>query len=145
MKMKERLTKHHERDGSPVFKDGVSIYDAVERLCAYEDTSFSPEEIHGLSYTNPISLKDRQEEILKANAEGRLIIPPCKIGDDVFAIRNQRGVYTVQPTKVSEMFFTAEMEIIIVARYVCRGSWMVRIFPTHELAASVAEELNKRG
>ena len=41
-----------------------------KRLARYEDSDLSPEEV---------------QEFAKAKAEGRLIVPPCKVGDKVYS------------------------------------------------------------
>lgn len=65
---------------------------------------------------------------------------PCKIGDTVFAIREFKGVAHVQETKVSEMYFTSDMRLQIVCKYVCRGEWEKRVFRTREEAEAALKE-----
>lgn len=50
--------------------------DAADKLAAYEDMGLSPEEIK-------LNM-DGLDEYHKAEAEGRLVILPCKVGDTVF-------------------------------------------------------------
>ena len=59
---------------------------------------------------------------------------PCKIGDEVFGIRNYKGKNMVQRGIVSEMFFVEGMSLVIVVRGICRGAWMEKVFPTYEAA-----------
>lgn len=59
---------------------------------------------------------------------------PCKIGDLVYGIREYKGVPNVQKGFVSEMFFTKDMKLMIVIKYVCRGYWLDKVFPTCEAA-----------
>lgn len=59
---------------------------------------------------------------------------PCKIGDYVWAIRNFHGHLHPQPGLVSDMFFTRNMELCIVVKYVARGAWGEVVFPTEEKA-----------
>ena len=59
---------------------------------------------------------------------------PCKIGDVVYGIRDYKGVPNVQKGFVSEMFFTKDMKLMIVIKYVCRGYWLEKVFPTYEAA-----------
>ena len=64
---------------------------------------------------------------------------PCKIGDEVWGVRNSRGVFGARKGIVSEMFFNARMELIIVIRCVGRGLWGEAAFATKEDAeASIA-------
>ena len=50
----------------------------IEKLAAYEDMGLSPEEIK-------LNM-DGLDEYHKAEAEGRLMILPCKVGDMVYAL-----------------------------------------------------------
>lgn len=70
-------------------------------------------------------------DVLLANG---VIVLPCKIGDKVWAIRDYRGVKRPQESVVSDMYFTKNMEIVIVARYVARGIWGKTVFLTEEEA-----------
>lgn len=68
----------------------------IEKLAAYEDTGLEPEAIDGLrlSLCGVISMSIAEEqgyvevnrayEIAHAEAEGRLVILPCKVGDTVY-------------------------------------------------------------
>jgi hypothetical protein len=47
------------------------VTDALNRLAAYEDSGLTPEQVH---------------ELAKAEAEGRLVVLPCKPGDVVYAV-----------------------------------------------------------
>ncbi len=51
---------------------------ALEKLAAYEDTGLEPEEIK-------LNM-DGLDEYCKAEAEGRLVILPCKVGDTIYEI-----------------------------------------------------------
>lgn len=63
-----------------------------------------------------------------------LVRVPCKIGDVVYGIRNYQGTKHVQKGFVGEMFFTKDMKLMIVVKYVCRGYWNEKVFPTYEAA-----------
>jgi hypothetical protein len=57
---------------------------------------------------------------------------PCKLGDEVWAIRNYSGTKKAVAGKVSEMYFIEEMTLIIVVKNVARGKWGEKIFATRE-------------
>jgi hypothetical protein len=60
---------------------------------------------------------------------------PCKIGDDVFAIRKYKGNPKIEHGKVSEMFYVGkEMLLCIVVHHIARGYWGKDIFDTYEKA-----------
>ena len=61
---------------------------------------------------------------------------PCKIGDQAWSIRNNRGCLIAKEGPVSEMFFNVNMELIIVVQRVGRGIWGEAVFPTKEEAES---------
>lgn len=68
-----------------------------------------------------------------------LAVLPCKIGDTVYAIRNYKGTKVTQQGKVSEMFFTGNMELCIVVRHISRGEWGKTVFATQEEARAQIE------
>lgn len=81
----KRLTKR-ENDGSIVIENATKIAEAFERLAAYEDTGLEPQVItETQEWMRPISF-NRIREIMNAEAEGRLVVLPCKVGDTVYRI-----------------------------------------------------------
>ena len=65
---------------------------------------------------------------------------PCKIGDFVWAIRSFKGKKHPQRGIVSDMFFTKDMKLMIVVKYVARGEWGKTVFATDKEAyAAIAE------
>ena len=69
-----------------------------------------------------------------------VVILPCKIGDRVLANRTFKGVKQPQDGIVSEIFFTKDMKLHIVVKYVARGEWGKVIFPTWEEANNALGE-----
>ena len=67
------------------------------------------------------------------------MLPPCKIGDEVWGIRNYNGVKHPQRGRVNEMFYRSDMSLLIVVKHICRGQWGVDVFPTYEAAQAVLE------
>lgn len=81
----KRLTKR-ENDGSIAIENATKIAEAFERLAAYEDTGLEPQVItETQEWMRPISF-NRIREIMNAEAEGRLVVLPCKVGDTVYRI-----------------------------------------------------------
>lgn len=64
-----------------------------ERLKAYEDTRLEPEEID-MDHEAPEQLRrlcrncdlDRLEKLAEADKDGRLVVPPCKVGDKLYRV-----------------------------------------------------------
>ena len=65
---------------------------------------------------------------------------PCKIGDAVWCVRSFHGHQHPQMGVVSEMLFTKEMKLQITVKYVGRGQWGEKIFPTYEEAEAAIKE-----
>ena len=71
-----------------------SMADLRERLAAYEDTGLEPDEVRGLLTQHRTERCESADydcvelgRYRRAEAEGRLIVLPCKVGDVVYAIR----------------------------------------------------------
>ena len=91
----ERLT-YRDKDGMAMMKErGGWKSGGIDRLAAYEDTGFDPEEIADFmkrwEQTVEIGgmLKkyciDHIRDLLHAEQDGRLVVLPCKVGDHVWA------------------------------------------------------------
>ena len=87
----ERFTKRDEQGVSFIGDYGEPPYPviseaALEMLAYYEETGMVPFEIRVVKkILGDISL-ERFEEIAQAEAEGRLVMLPCKVGDTVYFI-----------------------------------------------------------
>ena len=56
-----------------------------DRLAAYEDTGLTPEEITAMRHTLDEYHKV-VDPLIRAQADGRLVVLPCKVGQRVFAL-----------------------------------------------------------
>ena len=68
---------------------------------------------------------------------------PCKVGDEVWCVRDTR-VYN-KPVKgtVTEIYFRDNMDMCIVVRRLCRGRWGERVFATEQEAqAAIDRRMN---
>ena len=95
----ERLT-YRDKDGFPIMKKrGGFKQGGVERLAAYEDTGLEPEEVLPKDKADEIALKlmrladlesicsyTRLRELAEADKDGRLVVPPCKMGDKLYRV-----------------------------------------------------------
>ena len=75
---------------------------------------------------------DLNKKLMEKEKSGSYL--PCKIGDQVWGIRNYRGHRTAQCGLVSEMYYRDDMALMIVVKHICRGEWGKNIFPTHQTA-----------
>lgn len=81
----ERLT-YRDKDGFPMMKKrGGFKRGGVERLAAYEDTWLEPEEITAMRHTLDEYHKV-VDPLIRAQADGRLVVLPCKVGDTVYRL-----------------------------------------------------------
>lgn len=56
------------------------------RLAAYEDTGLTPEQVKELAHDTIGPLHRKISEWIDAEAAGRLVVLPCKVGQRVFAL-----------------------------------------------------------
>lgn len=70
-----------------------NVTDALDRLAAYEDTGLTPEEIAELQVTHRTERCEAADydcaelgRYRRAEADGQLIVLPCKVGDTVYVL-----------------------------------------------------------
>lgn len=110
----ERLTERVENCSDPEKIYGVWVKDhdyvaVAHRLADYEDTGLSPEEIvkMGMAYEDSKRYAARLEGRIKAYGEGRIVVLPCKVGDELWtniAIRGDRYRLSDRPYHVKVVF-----------------------------------------
>jgi hypothetical protein len=64
-------------------------------------------------------------------AEG-VIVPPVRVGQTVWGIRNYHSIKHPQEGKVSEMYFTEDMRLLIKIKHICIGEWGKTVFLSRE-------------
>lgn len=74
------------------------------------------------------------EKIADHLLENGVVIPPCKIGDEAYAIRTAGDGLYAKKSVVSQMVFTHDMRVGIVVHNVARGFWGKDVFATREEA-----------
>ena len=115
--MMERMT--YFKDGHWRLDFGGVQYQAdfVDRLAAYENTEWEPEQIEALgglfdfvvekskSMTEQFAMVNRLRELAVADQEGRVIVLPCKRGDELWTFCNYPGkrVYSFTVLDVSTL------------------------------------------
>ena len=92
--------------------------DFVDRLAAYEDTGLTPEEVLPKDKADEIALKlmrladfeslcsyDRLRELAEADKDGRVVVLPCRQGDDLWTYCNHpvKLVYSFTVSDVSTL------------------------------------------
>ena len=64
---------------------------------------------------------------------------PCKVGDEVWALKRCNSAYIPYQTIVSQMYFGDDMRLCIVAKNIARGEWGKAVFATQEEAEKEIE------
>ena len=139
-----RMTWKRDLDGyeDVGLRDGVTVGDAICRLASYEDTGLEPEEITTKSY---------MLDLTQAERDGRLVMPPCKVGDIVWtnmAIVGDRYRAADRPYPIEVVFIGMEADKCFFHGLYSNG----RVFPfdfdrigkTVFLAREEAEAVLKR-
>ena len=75
-------------------------------------------------------LDNQKDDIDRLNK----LVPPCKIGDEVYIIRTYHSLRKPQKGKVSEMIYLPDMTLQIVVKNIGRGRWGVDVFGKKEEA-----------
>lgn len=69
----------------PCEVEPAGVREMMDRLAAYEDTGRMPEEVTAIQCTLTEYHKVA-DPLLRAQADGRLVVLPCKVGQRVFAL-----------------------------------------------------------
>ena len=95
----ERLT--YFDGGKWRLKIGDTEYsgEAVDRLAAYEETGLEPEQIRTVlddaarefAEYDAMAPKERLRELAQADREGRCVVLPCMVGDNVYVLNHHLG------------------------------------------------------
>ena len=138
--MNERLTKR-DTDGQAMMdcqkceadwtgKHGKPMADCTALYCrnrlkdllaAYEDTGMTPEEID-MDHEAAETLRqlcrgcnlDRLEKLAEADKDGRVVVPPCKVGDRLYEVTGRKtiSVYKVKAIRVELFSLFIEWDIV---------------------------------
>ena len=93
-------------------------------LAAYEDTGMTPEEID-MDHEAAETLRqlcrgcdlDRLEKLAEADKDGRLVVPPCKVGDTVWAASGK-----IIKCEIDEMYLCDGGGIEYLVTFDCDGA-----------------------
>ena len=113
----ERLTKWNELSHKVNFSGVQYQADFVDRLAAYEDTGLEPEAVEtvklALAAKHMVDLEtlnntpiSRLVELAEADKEGRVVVLPCRQGDELWTYGNSphgREVYRFTVSDVSTL------------------------------------------
>lgn len=130
----ERLTERWGEDD--VWVKDHDYVTAAYRLAAYEDTGLTPERCAEFARADAegryIVMRDAEQEgvarlreLAEADKDGRLVVPPCKVGDTVYWVhgaviteckvyrvqKNRKGLYICLKSNVSHGAFRVDLSI----------------------------------
>lgn len=97
----------------------------VERLAAYEDTGLTPERCAEFARADAegryIVMRDAEQEgvarlreLAEADKDGRVVVPPCKVGDRLYEVTGRKtiSVYKVKSIRVELFGLFIEWDIV---------------------------------
>lgn len=127
----------------------------LDRLVKYEDTERTPEEID-MDHEAAETLRqlcqncdlDRLEKLAEADRDGRLVMPPCKVGDTVYEVTSRKTISEYRVKAIRVELFCTFIEWDIVAGFVDKSIFGVpvdeigkTVFLTREKAEAALEAM----
>ena len=136
----ERLTYWNEEYGCWSYHCGSG--EAANRLAAYEDPGLTPEEFHAywvfledlIGEQKASEALDRFRQLVKADRDGRLVVPPCKAGDTVYEVTSRKTISEYRVKAIRVELFCTFIEWDIVAGFVDKSIFGV---PVDEIGKTV--------
>ena len=128
----------------------------VERLAEYEDTRLTPEAFQSyvvflqdlIGNQKASEALDRFRQLVKADKDGRLVVPPCKAGDTVYEVTSRKTISEYRVKAIRVELFCTFIEWDIVAGFVDKSIFGVpvneigkTVFLTHEEAKCALEAM----
>lgn len=156
----ERLTERDANCADPKEIYGVHVKNhdyisAANRLADYEDTERTPEEVTALgklfdyalkeskTLTEQLALLNRIRDLAEADRDGRLVVPPCKVGDTVYRIVRDADPHIARD-EVRNMYFADDMTLcveLVGGRIILSEKFGKTVFLTREEAKRALEAM----
>lgn len=118
-----------------------------DRIAAYEDSGWAPEEVLPKDKADEITLKlmrladleslcsfNRLRELAEADKDGRLVVLPCKAGDTVYEVTSRKNISEYRVKAIRVELFCTFIEWDIVAGFVDKSIFGV---PVDEIGKTV--------
>jgi hypothetical protein len=109
-------------------------------LRQYLDTGMTPEQCENAkaiiesAFSDDTSKAERIRELLKADKDGRLVVPPCKAGDTVYEVTSRKTISEYRVKAIRVELFCTFIEWDIVAGFVDKSIFGV---PVDEIGKTV--------
>ena len=118
---------------------GCIVPQLYARLGDYEDTELTPEEVSELvkdwsdlrTIIGECGGLDRVRALAEADRAGRLVVPPCKVGDTLYEVTSRKTIREYRVKAIRVELFCTFIEWDIVAGFVDFG------VPVDEIGKSV--------
>lgn len=123
-------------------------------LRQYLDTGMTPEQCENAkaiiesAFSDDTSKAERIRELLKADKDGRLVVPPCKAGDTVYEVTSRKTISEYRVKAIRVELFCTFIEWDIVAGFVDKSIFGVpvdeigkTVFLTREAAEKALEAM----
>ena len=156
----ERLTERDANCADPKEIYGVRVKNhdyisAANRLADYEDTERTPEEVTALgklfdyalkeskTLTEQLALLNRIRDLAEADRDGRLVVPPCKVGDTVYRIVRDADPHIARD-EVRNMYFADDMTLcveLVGGRIILSEKFGKTVFLTKKAAKAALEAM----
>lgn len=138
------------------YNDACSQRKVWERLKAYEDKVKTPEEVLPKDKADEIALKlmrladleslcsyTRLRELAEADKDGRLVVPPCKVGDTVYEVTSRKTISEYRVKAIRVELFCTSIEWDIVAGFVDKSIFGVLVDDIGKTVFLTREEAEK--
>lgn len=132
--------KYPDTGEIPAEMDPGSMRNVLHKLALYEDTGLESLEVaHIKDCLGLLTIQDmnRLREIMEAERDGRLLVPPCKMGDTVYVYADRE----IKAETVVQIFIDDRGGFLNTLGDLCGGvykfsSFGKLVFPTREAAES---------
>lgn len=148
----ERLTEHWGEGHLDIWVKDHDYVSAAHRLAAYEDTGLTPEEVHSMqgewsammAALNSIGGGyTRLRELAEADKDGRIVVPPCKVGDTVYEVTSRKTISEYRVKAIRVELFCIFIEWDIVAGFVDKSIFGVSVDEIGKTVFLTREEAEK--
>lgn len=142
----------YDDDGRINCRRGYEV--ALARLASYEATGLTPEEVErskleieagcvkAIARTYGVDI-NRLRKLAEADRDGRLVVPPCKVGDTVYEVTSRKTISEYRVKAIRVELFCIFIEWDIVAGFVDKSIFGVSVDEIGKTVFLTREEADK--